>query len=82
MASIEKAIPTHIPIGHVPKNSVNAPKRLCNIEGNAGEVRPMGATQAIGDPIVDSGEGMDTIGIGPSRCASTATSQKVVNLLH
>ena len=82
MASIEKAILTHLPVNHVPKDSMNAPKRLCNIENNAGKVRPMSPIQAIGHPIVCSDEGMNAIGLGPSRRASTATGQEVVNLLH
>ena len=82
MASIEKAIPTHLPVSHVSKDSMNAPKGLRDIKSNAGKVRPMSLTQAIGYLIVCSGEGMNTIGLSPSRRASTATSQEVVNLLH
>ena len=70
------------PVSHVPKDSMNAPKGLCNIKSNAGEVRPRGAIEAIGDPIVRGGEGMNAMGLGLSLCASTATGQEVVNLLH
>ena len=82
MASIEKAIPTHLPVSHVSKNSMNASKGLGNVKSNAGEVRLMGVTQAIGDPIIRGGKGMNTMGLSPSRCASTATGQEVINLLH
>ena len=82
MASIEKKMPTHLPISHVPKDGMNAPKRLCNVEGNAGDVRPMSSPQAIEDPIVGRGEQMNAMGLGPSRRISTATGQGVVDLLH
>ena len=82
MVSIEKAIPTHLPVSHVPKDSMNAPKGLGNVKSNADEVRLMGATQATGDPIIRGGEGVNTMGLSPSCRASTATGQEVINLLH
>ena len=81
MANIEKAIPTHLHVSQVPKDSVDAPKGLGNVKGNAGDIRPMGATQAIRDPIILRGKQIDVTGFGPSRRASTATRQEVVDLL-
>ena len=82
MARIGKGISTYLPISHVPKESVNAPQGLRDVESDTGKVWPMSPTQAIGHPIVCGGESMNAIGFGPSRRASTATGQKVVNLLH
>ena len=75
-------MPTHLPISHIPKDSMNAPKGLCNVEGDAGDVRPMSPTQAIRHPIVFGSEGMNAMGLGPSRRASTTTGQEVIDLLH
>ena len=82
MASIEKKMPTHLPISHVPKDGMNAPKGLCNVEGDAGDVRSMSPPRAIGDPIVGRGKQMNAMGLGPSCRTSTATGQEVVDLLH
>ena len=41
----------------------------------------MSALEAIGGPIICMGESGDTISLGPSRRASTATGQEVVDLL-
>ena len=66
---------------NVPKDGVNAPKGLSNVEGYASEIRPMSAIKTIGDLIVCVGEGGDTVGFVLSRRARTATDQEVVDLL-
>ena len=81
MARIEKVISTHLPVSHVPKDSMNAPKGLGNVKGDAGDIRPMGATQAIGDPIVRRSKQIDATGFVLSHHASTATRQEIVDLL-
>ena len=81
MVNIEKAIPTHLPVSHVPKKSMNAPKGLCDINGNTGEIRLGGAIKATRNAIVGRGKGVYTAGFGLSRRARTATCQKVIDLL-
>ena len=80
MASIEKAIPTHLPVSHVPKDSMNARKGLCNIKSNASEIRPGDAIKATRSTVVGRGEGMDATGFGLGRRARTATCQEVIDL--
>ena len=60
---------------------MNAPKGLGNVKGDAGDIWPMGATQAIGDSIVHRSKQIDATGFVPSHRASTATRQEVVELL-
>ena len=81
MANIEKAIPTHLPVSHVPKDSMNAPKGLCDINRDTSEIRPGGAIEATRNAIVGRGKGVYTAGFGLSRRARTATCQEVIDLL-
>ena len=66
MANIEKAIPTHLPVSHVPKDSMIVSKELCNIDGDTGEIRPEGAIEATRNAIVGGGKGVYTTGFGLS----------------
>ena len=81
MANIEKAISTHLPISHVPKDKMNAPKGLCDVDRNIGEIWPRGAIEATRNAIVGGGKGMHTAGFGLSCRAPTATCQNVIDLL-
>ena len=81
MLDIEKAIPTHLPVSHVPKDSMNAPKGLCDINRDPGEIRPRGAIEATRNAIIGRGKGVYTAGFGLSCRARTTTCQEVIDLL-
>ena len=82
MTGIGKTKPTHPPISHVPKDPMYAPKGLCDIEGNLGEVRLVGPLKLIRHTAVGGSELVKTASLGLRHMVGTAAMQQEIDLPH